>query len=307
MKVYHQLDQIPPALSATAVAIGNFDGLHLGHRHLLAHLLADAKKQGLQPSVLTFFPHPIEYLRPGTKLESLTTTTEKLKLFEMVGIENVLIAKFDSGLASLTPENFVSQYLAQGLKAKRVHVGFNFCFGKNRAGNTQVLSELCKKSGIEIAVEASFDFEGERVSSSAIRRAILDGDVKRARVLLGAPYKLSGPVVAGDGRGRTIGIPTANIHYPKEKVLPKAGVYVTSVRWQGQSYRSVTNVGVRPTFKTEAVTSVETHILDFDMRLYDEYLELEFLNRIREEKRFESMQQLVDQIQLDIQVARNST
>lgn len=305
MKVYHQLDQIPSSFSATAVAIGNFDGVHLGHRALLSRLVQDAKVANLVPSVLTFFPHPIEVLRPEKKLECLTTTAEKIDLLAACGIDNILIAKFDRELAALTPETFISRFLENGLKAKRVHVGFNFCFGKNRAGTPEVLTSLCAAKQIQTHVEPSFNLEGERVSSSLVRKAIAAGDVRRAAVLLSAPYKLSGPVIHGDGRGRTIGIPTANIHYSKEKALPKAGVYATRLKWQGQYYKSVTNVGVRPTFKNEAVTSVEVHILDFDIKIYDEFLELEFLDHIRDEKRFESMQHLVEQIHKDINTVRN--
>lgn len=307
MQVYHQLEQVPSSISSTAVAIGNFDGLHLGHRALLSRLVEDAQREGLTPSVLTFFPHPIEVLRPEKKLESLTTTSEKLKLLESCGVQHVLIAKFDLELASLLPEDFVSRYVEKGLHAKRVHVGFNFCFGKGRSGNPEVLSALCRSRGIQSFIEPSFNLEGERVSSSLVRKAIATGDVKRAAVLLSRPYSLSGPVIRGDGRGKTIGIPTANLLYPKEKILPRAGVYLTRVKWQEQYYASVTNVGVRPTFKNEAVPSVETHLLDFDTKIYDEYLELEFLDYLRDERRFESMQLLIDQIHRDIAQARALT
>lgn len=306
LKVYHKLNQLPADISETAVAIGNFDGIHLGHRSVLRNVVETAKRRSLTPSVLTFFPHPLHFLKPEVKLEALTTFKEKLELLEQAGIEIVLATPFDKDLASLSPEDFFLRFLKNGLKASSVHIGTDFCFGKNRSGNTETLKGFASKEKIEVHLEPPFLLDGERVSSSNIRKAIQQGAADSARKFLGRPYSVGGPVVHGDGRGKTIGIPTANILFPAEKVLPKSGVYVTEVLWQKQVYKSVTNVGTRPTFESKSPhLTVETHILDFTHRIYDEYLELRFLKFIRDEKRFENLEALVAQIRLDVESARH--
>lgn len=305
MKVFHQLEEITPELQDSAVAIGNFDGVHLGHQALLARLVKSAKNDNLPPTVLTFYPHPVEVLRPQQKLERLTTTSEKLILLEQLGVEFAYVMRFDLSIAALSPSDFFQKYLQSGLKAKRIHVGFNFMFGKGRAGNISVLQSLCQKNAMTLEVEPAFESNGTRVSSSLIREAVIEGNVEKAKGCLGRAYFLTGTVRHGDGRGNQIGFPTANIHFSSEKVLPKSGVYVTQVEWQKQNYLSVTNVGTRPTFYTDAKTlEVETHILDFDSRIYDETLKVSFVKRLRDEMKFDSIENLKGQIARDIQTAR---
>lgn len=308
LQVYHQLNQIPKAIGPTAVAIGNFDGIHLGHRTVLSHVVEKARARGLTPTVLTFYPHPLHVLKPDIKLECLSTAKEKLELLEAAGVELVLMAPFDKTLATQSPQSFFDDFLKNGLKASSIHVGSDFCFGNNRSGNVETLKGFAKLAQIEVQIEEPFLLENKRVSSSLVRQSLQRGEAELATQFLGRPYTVSGPVVHGDGRGKTIGVPTANILFPYEKVLPKSGVYVTEVVWQKHSYRSVTNVGVRPTFKTENPhLSVETHILNFTHRIYDEYLELHFLKHIRDEKKFESLEALVKQIHKDIEIARDYT
>jgi riboflavin kinase/FMN adenylyltransferase len=305
VRVFHKLEEISQSLSSSsAIAIGNFDGVHLGHQSLLKRLVQSAKERNLPPVVLTFYPHPVEVLNPSKKLERLTTTIEKLSILETMGIDSVYVMQFDQALSQLTPEEFFSKVVKEGLKAQDIHVGFNFMFGKKRAGNISVLHSLCEKNGIALQVEEAYEYKGVRVSSSLIREAIIQGDVTRAHELLGRPYFLIGTVKHGDKRGGQIGFPTANIHCSAEKVLPKAGVYVTQVLWQKQVYKSVTNVGVRPTFQSESQTLVvETHIMGFNSRIYDETLELRFIRRLRDEKKFDSVDSLKIQIQKDIDTA----
>lgn len=306
MQVFHQLDQIESKASPSVVAIGNFDGVHLGHAALLSHMLSYARSSGLVGSVLTFYPHPVEVLNPAKKLLRLTTTSEKLALMEKMGVDLVLVEKFTPGLASLSPDEFFERYLVKGLNAKSVHVGFDFSFGKGRAGNTKVLKELATRRGIHVAVEEAQISGQMKISSSAIRESLAQGDVSMALKLLGRPYSVYGQVGRGDNRGAGLGFPTANIRYPAEKALPKHGVYVTRALWQKQSFRSVTNVGLRPTFQAEAEPTVEVHILDFNARLYDEFVEVAFLERIRDEKKFESVDQLKKQIEADLAYVRKS-
>jgi riboflavin kinase/FMN adenylyltransferase len=220
-------------------------------------------------------------------------------------VDLVLVEPFTRDLAALSPESFFDRYLVEGLKAKSLHVGFDFMFGRGRAGNTQVLEDLSKNRAIELQVESPIQLRGERISSSRIRDLIREGEVGDAADFLGRPYSLGGQVVHGDHRGAGLGFPTANLHYPAEKVLPLNGVYVTRAIWQKQTFLSVTNVGVRPTFDTHDGPTVEVHLLDFGARLYDELIQLEFLARIRDEKRFASVEALKRQIQSDVKYARS--
>jgi riboflavin kinase / FMN adenylyltransferase len=305
MKVFHKLEEIAVEVAPRAVAIGNFDGVHRGHQALLAGMQEAAVATGATPAVLTFYPHPVEVLRPGTKLERLTTTEEKLAFLEKLGIGAVLVAKFDQALADLTPEEFFRRYLAEGLRATSVHVGFNFSFGKRRAGNTEVLGRLCAERKIDLRVQQPFLLDGVKVDSTDIRRRLTEGDVEGAAHWLGRPYSLSGRVAHGDHRGTALGFPTANVSFPWDKVLPKNGVYLTRARWQRQPYRSVTNVGVRPTF-AGAEARVEVHLLEMAARLYDESLRVEFLARLRDEVKFDSVDALKAQIRADVEAARSS-
>jgi len=304
MQVIHGLSGIPESLSHSAVAIGNFDGIHLGHQKLLTQMLEGASSKKLVPAVLTFFPHPVQVLNPEKKLEQLTTTTEKLDLMKLMGVKFGCVAKFDRTLSELSPEEFFEECLLKGLKAKLVFVGYNFRFGKNRAGDTELLKRLCEKHNIGLTIVEAVSV-GDKVSSSLIRAKIVQGKIEEANRLLGRPYAISGAVKPGDGRGKQIGFPTANLHFASEKVLPKNGVYVTQVKWQLQSFRSITNVGVRPTFySSDSPKLVEVHILDLEANLYDEFLTLEFLDFVRNEKKFSSIEALTNQIKKDIGVAK---
>lgn len=304
MLVFHELSDLSSRTGRTSLAIGNFDGVHLGHQALIRSMLKKAQEEKLRPTVLTFYPHPVEVLKPHKKLERLTTTQEKLALLESLGVEQVLVAKFDAELSKLSPEQFFSEYLDLGLKAKSLHVGFNFCFGKDRQGNTDTLLRLAQEKGIFLKVEDQVNADGERVASSSIRGYLAEGNVGHAALLLGRPYSITGQVVKGDQRGRLLGFPTANLRCPQDKALPKNGVYQAVVHWQREALRAVVNVGVRPTFTTEALAPViEVHILNFESDIYDEFLTVHFLGRIRDEKKFSSVDELKKQISEDIKKA----
>lgn len=304
MRVFHELSRFKEKTSNTSVAIGNFDGVHLGHQQLIQSMIALSKTYQTTPVVLTFYPHPVEVLRPGTHLERLTTTNEKLSLLESLGVESVLVASFSDELAKIDPIRFLEDYLMDGMGAKTVHVGQDFMFGRGRAGNIEVLRNFCQEKEIHCEVFGTVEHQGKKVSSSLIRELLLGGNVVEARGFLTRPHFVWGPVVRGDGRGRQIGFPTANLLVPRAKLLPKEGVYCTEVHWQHQRYGSVTNIGRRPTFGPEGSVVVETHILDFSENLYDESLTVSFLDRIREEQKFASIEELKGQIQRDIETAR---
>lgn len=308
MKVYHRLTEIDSDLESTSVAIGNFDGCHLGHQALLGGMLDWAAKHRTLPTVLTFYPHPVQVLNPQKPLERLMTTSEKLYEFERLGVKCVLVAPFNKELAERTSEEFYTDYLKNGLKARSVHVGFNFRFGKDRKGDTTALKKFCQADGIHLSVLEAFEENSLKVSSSSIRNLLRDGNLDEANRLLGKPYSMTGRVSHGDSRGHELGFPTANLSCPNDKLLPKNGVYVTRALWQKQWYKSVTNVGVRPTFSGENPRPVvEVHVIDFDAALYDENIRLEFLGRIRDEKKFSSVDELKVQIAIDVKQAREST
>lgn len=257
--------------------------------------------------VLTFYPHPVELIRPEKKRERLFTTSEKLSCLEEFGIPYTLVAPFDTALASLSPEDFFDRYVVRGLKAKSVTVGFDFRFGHRRAGDTKLLQGLCESHGIHLGVVEPYEQNGVKISSSLIRESLRRGAVDEAARWLGRPYSVSGLVSHGDNRGEKIGFPTANLQYPEEKLLPREGVYVTRAIWQRQVFSSVTNVGKRPTFHDDtAPVTIEVHLIDFKARLYDETIKVEFIQRIRDEVKFSSVEQLVDQIKKDVQYARDS-
>lgn len=305
MHVFHDLDSLKNHCDPTALAIGNFDGCHIGHRQLLSHVVARAAEANLVSTVLTFYPHPVEVLNPGVILERLTTTDEKLALFKALGVEQVAVLPFSSEVSRYSPQQFVELYLDRGLKAKQVYVGANFRFGFERAGDTTILERLCRGRNIKVRVIEKIEWEGVPVSSSRIREKIRKGEVERAMSLLGRPYSLEGKVVVGSHRGKGLGFATANISIPSGKVLPLSGVYTTGALWQDELFISVCNLGTRPTFDPSSeVPSLEVHLLDFQRNLYEESLRVFFLKRLREERRFESPAELVKQIERDVEQSR---
>lgn len=305
MQVHHAVAAFHAALPRTALAIGNFDGVHLGHRQLLERLRDNARRSGLPASVLTFYPHPVEVLKPGTQLLRLTTAEEKLQLLESLGLDGVLVEKFRPELAALSPEAFYRDYLRRDLGVERLHVGFNFHFGQGRKGTTDDLARWAASDGVALHVEPAFKEGDHKVDSTGIRAAVSQGDVAKAARWLGRRYAMTGQVAHGDHRGRQLGFPTANVRIPWGKCLPANGVYVTRTEWQRQWFPSVTNLGFRPTTGVHADVRLETHLLDWQgPPLYDETLTIEFVDRLRPERRFDSLGALKAQIATDVADAR---
>lgn len=292
------------------VAIGNFDGVHLGHRAVLARAERAAHEKGLALVVLTFHPHPSEVLGRG-RLAVLTPLERKVELLCRAAPElQVVVEPFTMELASTSPKAFAEELLVRDLSARVVVVGQNFKFGKNRAGDLKMLEELGSELGFEARAEPLAGDQGGTFSSSRIRACIADGDLVAARRLLGRPHALSGQVIQGDGRGRKIGVPTANLNDVVE-ALPPYGVYsclVDRVDGEGSAVRlstGVANIGNRPTFG--AGFSVEVHLHDFDGDLYGERLRLHLVERIRVEMKFDGVDALVARIRADIEMARRAT
>jgi len=282
------------------LAIGNFDGIHLGHQAILRATVARAQATNAVSTVLTFDPSPRKVLRPETAPLHLSTNAQRMEWFNALGLEAAVVLPFTLDLAHLTPEEFVEQILLRDLHVKAVLVGENFRFGHKQAGDVKLLSELGAKHGFDVVIVPPVVFRGEVVSSTIIRREVAAGDVAHAARLLGRPFVLTGEVVPGTGTGRRFTFPTLNLAAEQE-LLPARGVYVTRTCLDGEphSHRSVTNIGFRPTFNG-SVLSIETHLLDTQLNATPKRIELRFWKRLREEKKFSGPEELRAQIAADI-------
>jgi riboflavin kinase / FMN adenylyltransferase len=286
-----------------AVALGNFDGVHLGHRAVLSTSL-EAKSRGLTPTVITFDPHPRAYFGGQTGF-LLSSLQEKKQILTDLGFSQILVLPFGPDLAQMTAETFVLDFLIEHLKTKQVSIGWNFRFGKGRAGSADFLERVLSPLGVEVSVCPPFLLGEEQVSSSAIRSALAEGNLVKVKAFLGRNYTLCGKVIHGEERGRKIGFPTANVQIAPMRFIPQYGVYLTKVTWEDkQAAVGLTNIGVRPTFRGIA-PSVEAHLLSWSGDLYDKELTLEFTHFIRPEVKFNSVDELVAQIHKDRDTAIN--
>lgn len=289
-------------LKAPVATIGNFDGLHLGHRKIIDQVLSRAGALRGVALLVTFDPHPLALLAPERAPSMLATPEQKLALLSEAGLDVVLILPFTPALAGVTAEEFVGDYLSRGLDAREVYVGENFNFGRGRKGNADLLMRLCESRGIRAAKVPEVCYLDSPISSSRIRRALRSGEVELARELLGRPHGIAGTVVHGVGRGADLGFPTANLA-AHDQLVPQDGVYVTLLTVEGESHPSVTNIGSRPTF-AEGEFTIETHLLDGMGDIYDRTIEIRFLARLRQELKFESVEELVQQVRKDVERAR---
>lgn len=290
---------------ASVVVPGNHDGVHLGHRALMDTASALAKREGLRTVALTFDPHPANILAPERVPPLLTTIERRVELLRKVGADEVIVQNFCPEFAGLSAEEFLQKGLVETLHARALVVGTDFGFGVNRSANVDTLQALARRYGIQLSVVQPVRVGPQQVSSSAIRRAISSGEVEQAAIWLGRPHELSGRVVQGDQRGRTLGVPTANLDC--EPVLkPLDGVYAVVARQieppEGTRYLGVANIGLRPTFGRGH--SVEVHLLDFGGDLYGATLRVGFLQRLRGQQVFSEVDHLVRQIQCDVSLAR---
>lgn len=299
MRVVRDLSELREPLHKSAVTIGNFDGIHLGHRELLGRVVSSAGQLGATSVVVTFDPHPAQVLAPEHAPEILTPFPLKARLIEQEGIELLVVLRFNQELSMLSPEEFVRGILAEKLRAAVVHVGSNFRFGHQRAGDTALLAELGGKSGFMVETLPIIKVRGHRVSSSQVRHFLSEGRVEIAGRMLGRPYAVSGTIVTGEGVGHKKTVPTLNLG-PVEQQLPKNGVYITRTRVAGALHDSVTNVGHKPTFGYHQLT-VETFLLNFRGEVRAGEMEIDFLHRLREEIKFPDAATLKQQIQQDVQ------
>ena len=292
-------------ITPTAIALGNFDGIHLGHQKVLKPILE--RKKESTPTIVSFTPHPQEFFSGKTK-PLLTPLTEKVKRLELLRVKQLVCLPFDRTLASLSPEAFVEEILVKQIKAEYISVGQDFRFGQGRTGNAQSLEELAKKFGVFVHItqlENSLSQDSPlRISSSRIRHCLATGNVRQAKEMLGYPYSLQGMVVKGQQVGRTIGFPTANLQVPSDKLLPRRGVYcVRAILATQEIVKGVINVGSRPTVNGQ-VPTVEVHLLDWSGNLYGSYLTVNLEKFLRSEQKFPSLDALKKQIMLDCEMAR---
>jgi len=302
MKVIRDLKEYPESLRNTVATLGNFDGVHKGHQKIFQALLDEAASCSAQALVVTFFPHPLKVLAPLRAPKAITTLEERLRLVQACGIPLVLCLPFTPDLARVSPQDFVRETLVGALGVRKILVGEDFRFGRDRQGDIGLLRAMGKELGFGVRKIRPLRLDGEQVSSTRIRQLIQEGCVRESARLLGRYYGFEGTVVRGEGRGRTLGIPTANLETPSE-LLPPKGVYAVMVRLGDRRLPGVANLGTKPTFSGRAFT-IEVHLLDFDEDLYGQSLRMEFVDRLRDERRFETVQGLVEQMARDLQEAR---
>ena len=304
MRIFRNLDEIPADLGATLVSVGNFDGVHRAHAHVLGEIVSRARQSGTQAVAVTFVPHPARILRPQSDLKLLTPTPEKLRLLEQTGINAVLLLPFGRDLSLMSPHDFAEQILKEKLHAREVHEGFNFRFGHRASGDTTMLAEFGREMGFEVKIYPEMKLRGESVSSSHIRKLLREGRVSRARHLLARPFCILSAPGRGRGYGSKYTVPTINLSR-YEELVPKDGVYITCTRVGEERFESVTNVGNRPTFGAE-LFAIETHLLNFHPIALtpDTEVEICFLDRLRDEIRFPSVDALREQIARDVKRAR---
>ena len=291
----------------TAIALGNFDGIHQGHRTVLQPVIdfcQTSRQPHVYPSVVSFTPHPREFFT-GDKVRLLTPIDQKAELLSDIGIEQLILLPFDRDLASLSPQQFVEQILVKQLQAKSVSVGSDFCFGYQRQGTGKDLQNIAAGFDIKVHLNSLHKYynsnnKAVRVSSSLIRQALQNGEIELANTMLGRPYSLIGTVVTGQQLGRTIGFPTANLQLRPEKFLPRYGVYGVDVLLDGTVFKGVMNIGCRPTVAGEAPT-IEVHLLDWSGDLYGQTLKVDLIEFLRPEQKFASVEALKQQIVKDCQ------
>lgn len=294
-------------LRPAAVTIGVFDGVHRGHRFLVERTRTEADALGGSAVVFTFEPHPARVLAPERAPRLLTSTAEKVPLLEAAGADEVVVIPFDRSVSELSPEDFVDRHLLKDRRVEHLVIGHDFALGKNRAGDAARLAAIGRERGFPVTRVQALRHDGVVVSSTRIRDAVLAGDLAAAADLLGRPFSAMGPVVTGAGRGRTLGYPTANVSLPPDKLMPPFGVYAVFAvidprKSGGAVHPAVMNFGIRPTFEGTA-PSAEAHLLRFTGELTGRIVELRFVSRIREERRFDGPKALADQIRKDAEEA----
>jgi riboflavin kinase/FMN adenylyltransferase len=304
MELIRGLHNLGPVHHGCVATIGNFDGVHLGHQAVIGQLAEQADRYGVPSLAMIFEPQPMEFFAPDRAPARLTRLREKLQALRRYSVDRVLCVRFDRRFAGMEAEDFVKDILVQRLGVRYLVVGDDFRFGHNRVGNFAMLQAAGQEHGFQVVNMHTFTVDGERVSSTRVREALAAGDLAGAEILLGRPYRMCGRVAHGDKRGRSIGFPTANIHLHRHNT-PVRGVYAVEMFGiEGEPVAGVANVGTRPTVDGTR-SLLEVHLFDFDRDIYGEYINVNFLHKLRDEKRFDSFDALKDQIRNDVIEARH--
>ncbi len=310
MKVIHRLDeidQIQGQYPAIGLTIGNFDGVHLGHQQLLTHLKQKCVDKNLSFVVITFVPHPQKILHAERERFLISSYRQRREYLEQNGVDYLVEIDFTRDFSTLSGENFLDQFILTYPNIENIYLGYDFAFGAHKQGSFDLVQNHCKlkQKNIHVEIQPKFDQSGSVISSSRIRAAVESGNVQEAGKLLGRHLCLDGVVVKGEGRGKKIGFPTANIQISPDSIVPKIGVYVTRTLYKGMTFKSITNIGKNPTFKDSDQVTIETNIFNFDSDIYGESMHIEFIERVRDEKRFPTVTDLVEQIKQDVEFAKN--
>jgi riboflavin kinase / FMN adenylyltransferase len=303
MRLFHGTDNAE-IQRPTVLTLGVFDGLHLGHQLIMRTVVERARAIRAIPTVITFDPHPRAVLHPESAPPLLQTFDQKIEGFGVLGIEQTIVVRFTTEFSEIRATDFLRDVVTDRLHAREVYLGKGFAFGHNREGNIELLKRLGSELGFVAGEVPEVSLHGRRVSSSKIRDLLSQGEVNLARRMLGRPYGVEGRVEHGAERGHQLGFPTANLH-PQNRVIPRNGVYVTGTLIDGQWRRSVTNVGVRPTFGAESEPSVETFVMNWEGDLYGDVVRVRFLHRLRDERKFHSLDELTSQIGKDVSRANS--
>jgi len=304
MKTFQSSSDAKGKLKRPVIALGNFDGIHLAHQKLFEAAKRLAKQVRGKASVYTFVPHPVKVLSPASAPPLITSLAQKTALIKRAKIQALILEPFAADFAALSPEDFFEKILIQRLRAAGIVAGYDFTFGAKRAGNADLLCRLCERHSIPCKIVEAQHQQSTLISSSQIRNFIRSGEVGQAALLLGRPFELIGKVVKGEGIGKSLGFPTANI-LPENELIPANGVYATRAKVGLRTYPSVTNIGFRPTFGGKRLC-IETHLLKFRRSLYGKEIRVQFLKKLRDEISFPSIQELVAQIRKDVESARKA-
>ncbi|MGI6721833.1 MAG: bifunctional riboflavin kinase/FAD synthetase [Anaerovoracaceae bacterium] len=297
MKVFESIDEVKD-IEPTAIAVGNFDGVHKGHQEIIKRMVSNARIAGFKSAIFTFSNHPRNMLGTGNRVKNILYSEDKIRLIEEMGVDYLFNIPFDDHIRCMEPVAYVERLLIGRFKMKEIFCGFNYHYGHRAAGDVKLLLDLSLDRGFSLHVLAPYRVDGHVVSSTMIRELIADGAVDKCPDYLGRYYSIGGEVVVGNKLGKKLGFPTSNLSIDEDMVTPSNGVYVTYCIYNGKRYDSITNVGVKPTIG-EYKKNVETHIFDFDKELYGKNIRVEFLKKTRDEQKFDSKEELSQQIMRD--------
>ena len=304
MRIIKDLEEIQRD-EMSVITLGTFDGLHLAHQKIVEEVINKANQINGRSLLLTFDPHPRKVIPGRNDVKLLSTLEEKILVLEKLGLDNLFVINFTVEFSKQSPEEFVKKYLVDGIGLKEIIIGYDHHFGKGRDGDFQLLQDMGKKFNFEVSLIPEYSVDGEIVSSTKIRNALMEGDVVKAGKMLGRLYSFKGIIVRGDGRGRKLGFPTANISVSDEdKLIPAKGIYAAECTVQNQKYYGLLSLGSRPTFHKDGDVIPEFYIFDFDKDIYDEIMNVELVEKIRNEEKFNSVDELISQMKKDEEKGR---